>query len=111
MTWDTNCCISCLMSPLRLRPDDADDTDVDAVDHVVDHADAEELARQGPAIPIIVFLASCCHCAFVLMMLTILMLMLLTMLLTMLMLKSWPGKDLRYQLLYFLPHVATAPSS
>ena len=26
-TWDTNCRISYLMSPLRLRPDDADDAD------------------------------------------------------------------------------------
>ena len=28
-TWDTNCRISYLMSPLRLRPDDADDADAD----------------------------------------------------------------------------------
>ena len=102
-TWDTNCRISCLMSPLRLRPDDADDTDVDAVDHVVDHADAEELARQGPEIPIIVFLASCCHCAFVLTMLKMLMLM-------MLMLTNWLN-DIGYRLLYFFCDVATVPSS
>ena len=37
-TWDTNCRISCLMSPLRLRPDDADDAHAH-----LGHADADDV--------------------------------------------------------------------
>ena len=44
-TWDTNCRISCLMSPLRLRPDDADDVDADDAD--ADDADADNDADDG----------------------------------------------------------------
>ena len=49
-TWDTNCRISYLMSPLRLRPDDADDPDdPEAADNAddadVDDADADKLVQ------------------------------------------------------------------
>ena len=45
-TWDTNCRISCLMSPLRLRPDDADDVDADDVD--ADDVNADDVNADEP---------------------------------------------------------------